>query len=63
MSATGVTKCEQVLVNAGAADWELPADTLGAIDGIVAEELGMLAQPASPVQGVELKATNGRTQG
>ncbi len=35
----GVTKCEQVLVNAGAADWELSADTLTAIDGIVAEEL------------------------
>ena len=36
---TGVTKAEQVLVNAGAADWELSVDTLGAIDGIVAEEL------------------------
>ena len=36
---TGVTKVEQVLVNAGAADWELSVDTLGAIDGIVAEEL------------------------
>jgi aryl-alcohol dehydrogenase-like predicted oxidoreductase len=35
----GVTKCEQVLVNAAAADWEISADTLGAIDGIVAGEL------------------------
>ncbi len=35
---TGVTKVEQVLLNAAAADWELSADTLGAIDGIVAEE-------------------------
>ncbi len=36
---TGVTKCEQVLVNAGAADWEISSDTLDEIDGIVAEEL------------------------
>jgi aryl-alcohol dehydrogenase-like predicted oxidoreductase len=36
---TGVTKTEQVLVNARAAEWELSAGTLAAIDGIVAEEL------------------------
>jgi aryl-alcohol dehydrogenase-like predicted oxidoreductase len=35
---TGVTKAEQAVANAGAADWELTAEDLTAVEAIVAQE-------------------------
>ncbi len=35
---TGATKAEQVISNAAAADWQLGAEDLAAIDAIVAHE-------------------------
>jgi len=37
---TGVTKAEQVVANAAAADWRLSADDLAAVDAILAQDSG-----------------------